>query len=97
MQYTTYICNFFSEKESSFLMKLVSVILSILGLYPQFRALKTVLIAYGYVQGDWVKHRDESKILALIEPVTEGIMQLFCQLAIIYIVHGPGVIALKIE
>ena len=47
-------------------------------------------MAYGKLPGDWEQYRDESKMLAAIEPVTEGIMQLFCQTIILYIVNGPG-------
>ena len=36
-------------------------------------------MAFGKLPGDWELYRDESKMLAAIEPVTEGIMQLFCQ------------------
>ena len=47
-------------------------------------------MAYGKLPGDWEQYRDESKMLVAIEPVTEGIMQLFCQTIILYIVNGPG-------
>ena len=52
---------------------------------------RVVLIAFGKLPGDWEHYRDESKMLAAIEPVTEGIMQLFFQTIILYIVSGPGV------
>ena len=48
------------------------------------------MIAFGKLPGDWEHYLDESKMLAAIEPVTEGIMQLFCQTIILYIVSGPG-------
>ena len=47
-------------------------------------------MAYGKLPGDWEQYRDESKMLVAIEPVTEGIMQLFCQTIMLYIVFGPG-------
>ena len=47
-------------------------------------------MAFGKLPGDWELYMDESKMLASIEPVTEGIMQLFCQTIILYIVNGPG-------
>ena len=52
--------------------------------------IRTILTAYGKIEGDWIQYRDESKALALIEPVTEGLMQLFCQTVILYTVQGPG-------
>ena len=54
------------------------------------KCFRVVLIAFGKIPGDWEHYRDESKMLAAIEPVTEGIMQLFCQTIILYIVSGPG-------
>ena len=98
------------EKNSSSWVRLVTVLLSLVGLYPQYRAsrwnifrmtkylnievfwqsFRTILTAYGKIEGDWIQYRDESKALALIEPVTEGLMQLFCQTVILYTVQGPG-------
>ena len=54
------------------------------------KCFRVVLIAFEKIPGDWEHYRDESKMLAAIEPVTEGIMQLFCQTIILYIVSGPG-------
>ena len=51
---------------------------------------RVILTAFGKLKGDWKKCRDECKELALIEPVCEGILQLFCQTIILYIVLGPG-------
>ena len=44
----------------------------------------------GYIQGDWKMYRDRTKQINLIEPVLEGVMQLFFQSVILYIVYGPG-------
>ena len=44
----------------------------------------------GYIQGDWKVFRDRTKQINLIEPVLEGVMQLFFQSVILYIVYGPG-------
>ena len=44
----------------------------------------------GYIQGDWKVYRDRTKQINLIEPVLEGVMQLFFQSVILYIVYGPG-------
>ena len=51
------------------------------------KCFRVVLIAFGKIPGDWEHYRDESKMLAAIEPVTEGIMQLFCQTVILGTVH----------
>ena len=47
-------------------------------------------MAYGKLEGDWQLDMEKSRVLAMIEPVTEGIMQLFIQTVILYIVNGPG-------
>ena len=47
-------------------------------------------MAYGKIKGDWKEYMEKSKVLAMIEPVTEGIMQLFIQTVILYVVQGPG-------
>ena len=44
----------------------------------------------GYIQGDWKVYRDRTQQINLIEPVLEGVMQLFFQSVILYIVYGPG-------
>ena len=51
---------------------------------------RVILIAFGKLPGNWEHYRDETKMLASIEPVSEGIMQLFFQTIILYIVNGHG-------
>ena len=45
---------------------------------------RVVLTACGYLQGDWVETMEESRVVTLLEPVTEGVMQLFCQVGVVY-------------
>ena len=40
--------------------------------------------------GDWEEKRKANLRLSMIEPVAEGMFQLFCQGIILYIVIGPG-------
>ena len=47
-------------------------------------------MAYGKIPGDWKECMEKSRVLAMIEPVTEGILQLFIQTVILYVVNGPG-------
>ena len=42
------------------------------------------------IPGDWDRDQSELQKLNMIEPVTEGILQLFSQTIILYIVLGPG-------
>ena len=44
----------------------------------------------GYLEGNWKVYRDMAKKINMIEPVLEGVMQLFFQSIILYIVYGPG-------
>ena len=43
----------------------------------------------GYQEGDWNISREKAKQINIIEPVVEGVMQLFFQTIILYIVYGP--------
>ena len=43
-----------------------------------------------YLEGNWKVYRDMAKKINMIEPVLEGVMQLFFQSIILYIVYGPG-------
>ena len=43
----------------------------------------------GYQEGDWNIAREKAKQINIIEPVVEGVMQLFFQTIILYIVYGP--------
>ena len=47
-------------------------------------------MGFGLIQGDWMKARDMTKKINLIEPVVEGTLQLFFQSIILYATHGPG-------
>ena len=71
------------EKESSFFTRLISLVLSLLGVYPQYRAVSIIAMASGKISGDWKEYMELTRPLALIEPVTEGILQLFCQTCIL--------------
>ena len=42
------------------------------------------------MEGDWEARRDSAAKINLIEPVLEGILQLFFQSIILYIIYGPG-------
>lgn len=52
--------------------------------------LRTVCIGYGWLPGDWRDNHETAKTLHMIEPVSEGVMQFFCQTIILYIIAGPG-------
>ena len=51
---------------------------------------RTILTGVGYLEGNWKVCRDRAKKINIIEPVLEGVMQLFFQSIILYIVYGPG-------
>ena len=60
------------------------------GVYPQYRAITTILTGLGVMSGDWELNRKVNLKLSMIEPVAEGMFQLICQCIILYIVNGPG-------
>ena len=51
---------------------------------------RTILTGVGYLEGNWKVYRDRTAKINMIEPVLEGVMQLFFQSIILYIVYGPG-------
>ena len=59
-------------------------------MYFSFFFSRLILIGYKLIPGNWERHQNESQKLNMIEPVTEGILQLFSQTTILYIVLGPG-------
>ena len=42
------------------------------------------------MSGDWREDHETTKIVQMIEPVSEGVMQFFCQTIILYMIAGPG-------
>ena len=55
---------------------MLTLLLSVLGVYPQYNAVKTVLIGRGWVRGDWEQeHQTNMKTLYVIEPVIESLLQ----------------------
>ena len=66
------------------------MVLSVCGVYPQYRAVTTLMAGVGVISGDWELYRKVNLKLSMIEPVAEGMFQLICQCIILYIVNGPG-------
>ena len=52
------------------------MLLALLGGYPQYNPIKTVLMGSGWIYGDWEKeHEINQKTLYVIEPVIESLLQ----------------------
>ena len=51
---------------------------------------RTMLIGAGFLEGNWEAIKKKSAKVNLIEPVLEGVMQMFFQYIILYIIYGPG-------
>ena len=47
-------------------------------------------MGYGWLPGDWRADHQTTKIVHMIEPVSEGVMQFFCQTIILYTIAGPA-------
>ena len=66
----------FSERSSSLRTRLFCLFLAVVGVYPQYKAVKTVLIGRGWISGNWEQeHQDNQKTLYIIEPVIEALLQ----------------------
>ena len=66
----------FSERSSSLSTQLFCLFLAVVGVYPQYKAVKTVLIGRGWISGNWEQeHKDNQKTLYIIEPVIEALLQ----------------------
>ena len=64
------------EKEGSLITRLTTLLTALVGLYPQFRALRTVLMGRGWIQGNWeVDHKYNNRNLYVIEPLVESLLQ----------------------
>ena len=48
------------------------------------------MIGAGFLEGDWETFKEHSAKVHLIEPVLEGVLQMFFQYIILYIIYGPG-------
>ena len=51
---------------------------------------RTICMGYGWLPGDWREDHQTTKIVHMIEPVSEGVMQFFCQTIILYMIAGPA-------
>ena len=66
----------FTEKENSLVMRMSTFMVALFGFYPQYRALRTVLIGRGWVTGDWEReHKYNIRNLYVIEPLVESLLQ----------------------
>ena len=64
------------EKDGSFITRLTTLLAALVGLYPQCRAMRTVLMGWGWIQGDWeVDHKYNNRNLYVIEPLVESLLQ----------------------
>ena len=48
------------------------------------------MIGAGFLEGNWEAFREHAANVHLIEPVLEGVLQMFFQYIILYIIYGPG-------
>ena len=69
------------EKEGSLITRLATLLAALVGLYPQYRALRTVLMGRGWIRGNWeVDHKYNNRNLYVIEPLVESLLQVFSPL-----------------
>ena len=79
-----------SESSSSPPTRLYTPVLALLGLYPQYRAVRSIWLGW-VASPDWTRYDEVSRrFIYIIEPVVESLLQLFCQIIILCIFIGPG-------
>ena len=60
--------------------KLISLIFTLVGLYPQYRTVQTVLRGRGLLPGDWRReHKFNNLNIYMIEPLCESMLQVITQ------------------
>ena len=58
------------------MIRVATFLLALCGLYPQYRAVKTVLIGRGWLPGDWeTEHKYNNRNIYVIEPLVESLLQ----------------------
>ena len=58
------------------MIRVATVLTALVGLYPQSRAIRTVLMGKGWIAGDWEKdHKCNNRNLYVIEPLIESLLQ----------------------
>ena len=75
-------------------MRLTSFLVAVFGFYPQYRALRTVLMGKGWIEGDWEReHKYNNRNLYVIEPLVESLLQVpsLCTILVYYIMFSTGV------
>ena len=64
------------EKHESLLVRMLMLCVTILGIYPQVRSMRTILTGLGFIHGRWEEvHRTNEKKIYSIEPVMESLNQ----------------------
>ena len=77
-----------TEKESSLVTRVTTFLIALVGLYPQYRAIRTVLIGKGWIDGDWERdHKYNNRNLYVIEPLVESLLQVTQDLSYQVICH----------
>ena len=65
-----------SEKDQGPVTRLITLLIAFAGLYPQYRAMRTILMGRGWIEGDWeVDHKYNNRNLYVIEPLVESLLQ----------------------
>ena len=67
---------FFAVKNTGLVEKLISMMFTLVGLYPQYRTVQTILRGRGLLPGDWRReHKFNNLNIYMIEPLTESMLQ----------------------
>ena len=64
------------EQHKGLPTRVVTLLLAVLGVYPQYKAVQTMLVGRGWLAGAWEEeHQINREKLNFIEPVIESLIQ----------------------
>ena len=64
------------ERDKHILVRVGTLLVALVGCYPQYRTIRSILCGFGWISGDWKKEDliNKRKVY-IIEPVVESLLQ----------------------
>ena len=66
-------------------------------LFNMYIFFRTILVGAGFLEGNFAAIKKQAEKVLLLEPILEGVMQMFFQFIILYIIFGPGTSSFRSE
>ena len=75
---------FSAEKNTGLAEKFISLTFTLVGLYPQYKTVQTVLRGRGLLGGDWRReHKFNNLNIYMIEPLCESMLQVMIMVSVV--------------